>query len=261
MDLALSSKHALVTGAGRGIGAAITRALAAEGADVTAASREIPTAGWPPGVVTTQVDLLDDGAPRRIVEDTVSRFGSLDVLVNNVGAAPIRTGGFLSVDSDDFRRSMELDFLVAVETTRAALPAMLEAGAGSIVNVVSVNAWYQPDGMTVDYGPAKAALLNLTMSLAQEFGPRGIRVNAVSPGPVATDLWLGDHGVAATIGAATGTDPSDVIKGAEAALATGRFTTPEEVANVVVVLASSAAIGNMTGTNVRIDGGLLKTIQ
>jgi NAD(P)-dependent dehydrogenase (short-subunit alcohol dehydrogenase family) len=260
MELGLDGRIALVTGAGRGIGAAVATQLAAEGAGVVAASRHLDTTGWPPGIATTQVDLLDDAAPRRVVEDCLSRFGKLDVLVNNVGAAPIRTGGFLATDDDEFRQSMELDFMVAVATTRAALPAMLGAGGGSIVNVVSINAWYQPDGLTVDYGAAKAALLNLTMSLAQEFGPRGIRVNAVSPGPVATDLWLGEGGVAATVAAAQGVSAADVVAGAEATIATGRFSRPEEVANVVLLLASGTAAGNMTGTNVRIDGGLLNTV-
>ena len=79
---------------------------------------------------------------------------------------------------------------------------MLEQGGGAIVNVASVNAFFQPDAGTIDYGAAKAALVNLSKSLAQEFGPHGIRVNCVSPGPVGTDLWLGDHGVAATVAAA-----------------------------------------------------------
>jgi NAD(P)-dependent dehydrogenase (short-subunit alcohol dehydrogenase family) len=261
VDTGLEGKVALVTGSSRGIGAATVRALAAEGMTVMAAARDLPAITSPHGVVDLQVDLLESGAPDRLVNDCVARFGRLDVLVNNVGAAPIRTGGFLSTTDEEFRHSMELDFIVGVATTRAALPFMLDQGAGSIVNIASVNAWYQPDGMTVDYGPAKAAVLNLTMSLAQEFGSRGIRVNAVSPGPVATDLWLGPHGVAATIGAAQGLEPEEVIKGAQASMATGRFTDPEEVANVVVLLASGAAIGNMTGSNVRIDGGLLKTIQ
>jgi NAD(P)-dependent dehydrogenase (short-subunit alcohol dehydrogenase family) len=91
-----------------------------------------------------------------------------------------------------------------VPSTRAAVPVMVERGSGAIVNVASVNAFYQPDGATIDYGASKAAVANLTKSLAQELGPKGIRVNAVSPGPVSTDLWLGDHGVAATVAAATG---------------------------------------------------------
>ncbi len=81
---------------------------------------------------------------------------------------------------------------------------MLPRGEGTIVNVASVNAFFHPDGLVIDYGAAKAALLNASKALSQELGPQGIRINSVSPGPVATDLWMGDDGVAATVGRATG---------------------------------------------------------
>ena len=112
---------------------------------------------------------------------------------------------------------------------------------------------------TNDYGAAKAALLNVTKALSQELGPRNIQINSVSPGPVATDLWLGDHSVAATISAATGVDPDTVRDQAIASMPTGRFTTPEEVATLVALLASLRA-GNVTGSNYVIDGGLIKTM-
>src|SRR5207302_1257421 len=132
----------------------------------------------------------------------------------------------------------------------------------SIVSVASVNAFFQPDGATIDYGAAKAALVNLTKALSQEFGPRGIRINAVSPGPVSTDLWLGENGVAHTVARATGVDPDTArarIVAGIGGFATGRFTTPEEVAALVVLLASERT-ANVTGANYVIDGGLIKTI-
>ena len=101
---------------------------------------------------------------------------------------------------------------------------MLEQGSGSIVNVASVNSFFQPDAATIDYGVAKAAVVNLSKSLSQEFGPKGIRVNCVSPGQVSTDLWLGEHGVAATFADATGVDADTIRATATAAIATGRFT-------------------------------------
>ena len=100
--------------------------------------------------------------------------------------------------------------------------------------------------------------MNLSQSLAQEFGPKGIRVNCVSPGQVGTDLWLGEHGVAETFAKATGVDAETVREGATAAIATGRFTTPEEVAALVTMLASDR-LANVTGINYVIDGGLVKT--
>jgi NAD(P)-dependent dehydrogenase (short-subunit alcohol dehydrogenase family) len=138
---------------------------------------------------------------------------------------------------------------------------MIEQGGGAIVNVASVNAFFQPDAGTIDYGAAKAALLNLSKSLAQEFGAKGIHVNCVSPGPVATDLWLGEHGVAETVAAASGVDADTARESVVASIggfATGRFTTPEEVATLVVILASERT-ANVTGANYVIDGGLIKT--
>ena len=138
---------------------------------------------------------------------------------------------------------------------------MVKQGGGAIVNIASVNAFFQPDAGTIDYGAAKAALVNLTKSLSQEFGARGIHINAVSPGPVSTDLWLGKGGVADTVARATGVDPETARKNVVASIggfATGRFTTPEEVASLVVFLASERS-ANITGSNYVIDGGLIKT--
>jgi NAD(P)-dependent dehydrogenase (short-subunit alcohol dehydrogenase family) len=136
---------------------------------------------------------------------------------------------------------------------------MLGSGGGAIVNVASVNAFFHPDGLVIDYGAAKAALLNVAKALSQELGPKGIRINSVSPGPVETDLWLGDRGVAATVGAAAGIAPQAVRDQAAAVIATGRFSTPEEVAALVAVLASPRT-ANVTGSNYVVDGGLVKTM-
>ena len=151
-----------------------------------------------------------------------------------------------------------MNFFTGLRATRAALGPMLEQGAGAIVNVASVNSFFEPDAATIDYGAAKAAVVNLSKSLSQEFGPRGIRVNCVSPGQVSTDLWLGEHGVAETIGKATGVDADTVRETAMSGIATRRFTTPEEVATLITVLASQR-LANVTGVNYVIDGGLIKT--
>jgi NAD(P)-dependent dehydrogenase (short-subunit alcohol dehydrogenase family) len=127
--------------------------------------------------------------------------------------------------------------------------------------MASVNSFFEPDAGVLDYGAAKAALLNLTKSLAQEFGSKGVRVNAISPGPVSTDLWLGAGGVAQTVAKATGVDPDTARKNVLASLGgvpTGRLTTPEEVATLAVLLASPLT-ANVTGSNFVIDGGLIKT--
>lgn len=262
MDLKLSDKVAVVTAASQGIGLAIARALAAEGAQVVAGARTIGGLDKLENVTPVLLDLSQPDAPGRLVDSALQAHGRIDVLVNNLGAVHLRLGGFLATTDEDFEWAMQLNFFGAVRASRAALRAMLPRGRGAIVNVASVNAFFQPDGATVDYGAAKAALVNLTKSLAEEFGPKGIRVNAVSPGPVSTDLWLGPEGVAHTVARATGVDPDTARENVLASiggLATRRLTTPDEVAALVVMLASER-IANATGSNFVIDGGLIKTL-
>ena len=262
MDLKLSDKVAVVTAASQGIGLAIARLLAAEGARVVAGARSVGGLDKLENVTPVTLDLSLPDAPGRLVEHALSTHGRVDVLVNNLGAVRLRLGGFLATSDEEFEWAMQLNFFGAVRASRAALRAMLPRGSGAIVNVASVNAFFQPDGATVDYGAAKAALVNFTKSLAEEFGPKGIRVNAVSPGPVSTDLWLGPEGVAHTVARATGVDPDTARKNVLASIggvATGRLTTPDEVAALVVMLASER-LANVTGANFVIDGGLIKTL-
>jgi len=261
MDLILSGKVAVVTGASKGIGLAVTKALVQEGAQVVAGALTTDALSPLQGVTPVAVDLSDPAGPGALVQRAVDDHGRVDVLVNNVGAVRLRLDGFLAVTDEDFEWAMQMNFFTTLRATRAALAVMVAQGSGAIVNIASVNAFYQPDGATIDYGAAKAAVANLTKSLAQEFGPRGIHINAVSPGPVSTDLWLGEHGVAATVAAATGVDADTARKQIVAGMggfATGRFSTPEEVATLVVLL-SSERTANVTGANYVIDGGLIKT--
>ncbi len=202
MDLGLADKVAVVTGANKGIGFAVTKALLAEGARVVAGSRSTENLDDLDRVTAVPVDLMSADGPALLVRRAVDEHGRLDVLVNNVGAVRIRTEGFLGTSDEEFEWALQIDFFTGLRATRAALGPMLEQGSGSIVNVASVNSFFQPDAATIDYGVAKAAVVNLSKSLAQEFGPKGIRVNCVSPGQVSTDLWLGEDGVAAAIGKA-----------------------------------------------------------
>lgn len=249
----------MVTGASRGIGLAVVRTLASEGMQVVGGALTVETLAEVEGVTAVEVDLVDPAGSKQLVDRALAEHGRIDVLVNNVGGVKLRLDGFLQVSDEDFERSMQLNFFAALRATRAAVAAMLEHGGGAIVNVASVNSFFHPDGLVIDYGAAKAALLNVAKALSQELGPKGIRINSVSPGPVATDLWLGEHGVAATIAASTGTDAESVRAQAIASMPTGRFTTPEEVATLVALLASPRA-GNVTGSNYVIDGGLVKTM-
>jgi NAD(P)-dependent dehydrogenase (short-subunit alcohol dehydrogenase family) len=260
MDLALADKRVLVTGASRGIGLAVARRLVAEGATVVSGSREnspeLEALGDVGNVVQIAVDLLTESGPSDLVK-AATNDGQVDILVNNAGAVTPRLEGFLSVTDDDWWRTLNLTFMVAVRTTRALLPHMVERNSGSIVNNVSINATL-PDPLVIDYSAAKAALRNLSKALSKEFGPKGVRVNSVSAGPVATGLWLGEGGVAETVAAAQGGAPDQIVNQAVRDTATGRFTRPEEIADLIVFLASDRA-ANITGVDYVIDGGLTQS--
>ena len=261
MDVELHGKRAVVTGASKGIGLAIVESLAAEGVHVVAGSRRsgaaldaLVAAG---SVTAVSVDLSTPQGPQHLIDRALAG-GGIDILVNNVGAVAPRIDGFLAVTDEQWLGSLNLTFMAAVRSVRAVLPGMLAAGSGTIVTVASVNS-YLPDPGVIDYCAAKAALANFSKALSKEVGPKGIRVNTVSPGPVETDLWLAEGGVASTISAASGLDPKAIAASAVAGSATGRFTRPQEVADLVVLLASGRA-GNVTGSDFVIDGGLTSTL-
>ena len=170
MDLRLNGQTAIVTGASRGIGLAITRGLVAEGVHVTAgalkSSAELDELAGAGQVRVVEVDLAEPGGPTRLVAAAGDR---IDILVNNVGAAPARPGGFGEINDEDWHASLTLNLMAAVRTTRAALPVMLAAGKGAIVNISSANA-FLPDPAVMDYSPAKAALASFSKSLSKEAG-------------------------------------------------------------------------------------------
>ena len=261
MDLGLEGKRALVTGASKGIGLAVTRRLVTEGASVVGGSRgsssELDAFIQEGTVVHVSTDLSSEEGPSLLVAAAL-RDGPIDILINNAGAVTPRLGGFASVTDEQWWATMTLTFMAAVRTTRALLPHMVARGQGSIVNNVSVNATL-PDPLVIDYSAAKAALHNFSKALSKEVGPQGIRVNAVSAGPVQTELWLGEHGVAATLSEADGGNPDDIARRAVRGSATARFTTPEEVADLIVFLASERA-SNVTGANYLVDGGLSQSL-
>ncbi len=259
MELGLPDRVAIVTGASKGIGLAVVEALCGEGVHVVAGARhsspELDVLVETGKATVVIVDLSENGGPADLVRAAGDR---IDILVNNVGAVQPRLEGFLAVTDTQWEDSINLNFMAAVRAMRATLPAMLRAGGGSIVNISSVNA-FLPDPSIPDYCAAKAALSNFSKGLSKEVGHHGIRVNTVSPGPVATDLWLGDEGVASTVGRASGLTPEAVAQNAAGESATGRFTTPGEVADLVLLLASDRS-KNVTGADFTIDGGLTQTL-
>jgi NAD(P)-dependent dehydrogenase (short-subunit alcohol dehydrogenase family) len=258
-DHGLVGQRAVVTGAGRGIGLAITEGLLAAGARVVAGSKNHTEAlddliAKGAELTVVEVDLSDPDGPATLVAAAADLHGGLDVLVNNVGAVRPRVDGFLATTDADWEWTFTINLMAAVRATRSALPHLIATGDGRIVTVCSVNARL-PDPLVIDYSAAKAALASFCKALSKEVGPQGVRVNSVSPGPVETPLWQGSEGVAATVGASRGLDPHSVAASAAAQAATGRFTLPSEVADLVVHLAGRRS-GNITGADFLIDGGM-----
>jgi NAD(P)-dependent dehydrogenase (short-subunit alcohol dehydrogenase family) len=262
MELNLKNKVVVVTGASRGIGLAITRAFAQEGARVIAAARTTGALGELAencDVLPVTADLATAQGAAEVV-DAASSFGPVEVLVNNVGAVAPRLAGIAAVTDEEWLSTLNLNLLSAIRTTRAALPGLI-ATRGAVVNIGSVNA-VLPDPSIVDYAVSKAALASYAKALSKEVSPQGVRVNTISPGPVETDLWHGHGGLAETIGDAMGISADEAIGAVVSGLgglATGRFTRPEEVADLAVFLASERS-SNITGADFTIDGGLIKTI-
>ncbi|MGI5508982.1 SDR family NAD(P)-dependent oxidoreductase [Streptomyces sp. CA-106131] len=263
MELHLKNKVAIVTGASKGIGLAIVEALSREGAHVVAGSRsstpELDALRDKYDVTVVPVDLSTADGADSLVERAVDRHGRLDILVNNLGAGSPRPS-FLELDDSEWQRIFDLTFFSAVRAGRAALPHLLKSEGAAIVNISSINARL-PFPMVVDYSAAKAALTSLTKSLSEEFAPRGVRVNAIAPGPVRTPFWTAPGGFADVTAAAAGTtaqEAIDVVVPQSMGISTGRVTEPHEVADLALFLASPVA-GNITGAEFVIDGGQIKT--
>ncbi|MFJ6838664.1 SDR family NAD(P)-dependent oxidoreductase [Streptomyces sp. NPDC091209] len=264
MELHLKGKVAVVTGASKGIGLAVVEGLVREGAKVVAGSRtstpELEALAAGHDVTVVSVDLSTAEGPETLVRAAVKRHGRIDILVNNVGAAQPRES-FLKVTDEDWQNVFGLTFFSAVRATRAAMPHLIEAEEASIVNISSINAQL-PFPMVVDYSAAKAALTNLNKTLSEEFAPQGVRVNAVSPGPVRTPFWTAPGGFADATAAAAGVtaqEALDVVVPQSMGIASGRITEAREVADLTLFLASPVA-SNITGAEIVIDGGQIKTL-
>jgi NAD(P)-dependent dehydrogenase (short-subunit alcohol dehydrogenase family) len=248
MDLGLGGKRCLVTGSTGGIGLESARQLAAEGARVvTCGRRAAPSVGEETHIVG---DLSRAGEPERAVSEAVASLGGLDVLVNNVGAA--RIARFDEVPDEEWDEYWQLNVMSYVRSIRAALPHLREGG-GAIVNLSS-SAGKRPSTSMPHYSVTKAAVLSLSRLIADLYAKDGVRSNAVTPGPTATEIWLGGGGLADQQG-----DRAEVLAKVGAGRPLGRLATPDEIASVVVFLCSERA-SYVTGAAWSADGGTVPII-
>jgi 3-oxoacyl-[acyl-carrier protein] reductase len=243
MDLGIEGRVAVVTGASRGIGAAVAETLEAEGARVVRVSRG------------EGIDVKALDAAEQIAE----RAGApVDILVNNAGTSVVKA--LADVTDEEFREQFELHVLASMRLMRAFAPGMAERGWGRIVNVSSSAGKRPSSNLSAAYSVAKAAQLSLSRVFADAYGPRGVLVNAVTPGPTRTPQWTEEGGLGDQTAAARGLSSRDEAIEAHGSRAPlGRFAEPDEIAAVITFLCSERA-SNVAGAAWSVDGGTVGTI-
>jgi len=255
VDLGLANTVCLVTGSTGGIGLESARLLAAEGATVVTSGRRDKA----PGVGETlhiAAELGRAGEPERLVQEVETKLGRVDCLVNNVGVAFQRS--FDEVTDAQWDELWQVNVMSYVRTIRAVLPGMKERSSGVIVNVSST-AGKRPSASMPDYSVTKAAVLSLSRLVADVYAKDGIRCNAITPGPTATEAWLGEGGLADQQAARSGKTRDEVLAAVGAGRPLGRLAEPEEIASVIAFLCSPRA-GYVTGAAWSADGGTVPII-
>jgi 3-oxoacyl-[acyl-carrier protein] reductase len=269
MDLGLKGRACVVTGAGRGIGRGTARMLCAEGASVlliarneerlAGAAREVEEAGAAAGGRASHLalDITDEDAGERMLAEATERFGALDVLVNNAGTAKWRD--LDDVPDEDWRAQFELNVMAPLRAMRAAAPAMAERGWGRVVNVCST-AGKRPSAAMPEYSVAKAAELSLSRLFADRYAKRGVLVNAICPGPVASEMWLEPGGLLDQSQEMSGAaSRGEALAAAGSKRPIGRLAAVDEIAAAIVFLCSERA-SYVSGAAWSVDGGTVQVI-
>jgi 3-oxoacyl-[acyl-carrier protein] reductase len=261
MDLKLEGKKVVITGAGDGIGKELAIRFAEEGARVSVCARnkdklnDLESVISGDGHVFVSCDLTSKSDLTDFYESTLSTFGGLDVLINNVGGI-LKLVGFHDLEDEDWQKSFDLNLIPAIRLTRLFYSSLKASNAPSIVNISSIAA-IKPTEVFPHYSAMKAAFSNFTCSIAQTFSVDKIRVNAVSPGPVWSGSWENEAEMIAKESGKSISDIKGEIKNETAqTVLLKRMGKPEDVAGLVLFLASDLA-GWITATNFTVDGGIL----
>jgi 3-oxoacyl-[acyl-carrier protein] reductase len=264
MELGLRDRACIVTGASGGIGRATALTLAAEGAAVLAVGRREKTvaetaracrrAGGQGEPLALDVTGADTG--ERLVAACLDRFDRIDALVNNAGTSAVRP--LEQLTDDEWQSQWELHVMAPMRLMRVAAPAMAERGWGRVVNVCS-SSGKRPSATNVAYSVTKAAELSLSRAFADAYAARGVLINAVAPGPIASELWLAPGGLADQAAQARGITRQEVLETTASRTPLGRLGTEQEVASVIAFLCSEAA-SNVAGAAWSVDGGTVPVI-
>ncbi len=265
MDLGLSGRSCVVTGASRGIGRETARQLAAEGGSVllvarnadalAEAERECESAGGQ--AASLALDITEADAGERVLAAAEESFGGLDVLVNNAGTATSRK--LEDVPDADWQAAWDLNVMAPMRLMRAAVPPMAERGWGRVVNVAST-AGKRPSASMPEYSVAKSAELCLSRLYADRHAGEGVLVNAVCPGPVESELWMEEGGLLDQSKEMGGHDSrEEALEAAGAKRPIGRLATAEEIASAIVFLCSERA-AYVAGAAWSVDGGTVQVI-
>lgn len=250
MSLFLEDKVALITGGLRGLGAAIVKCLATQGARGSAVDRELPAQdGKLPGdFLPIKADVTDEGSVKAAIDETVARFGRLDIVVANAGVVPpwSETG---DLDLAQWDEVMAINARGVLATIKHAVAPLAES-RGAVVVMGSINSVLAHPRQLV-YSASKHAVLGILRAAALDLGRYGIRVNGVAPGPIATEALLGRLKTRAQ----TGPSEAEAMAALVAQTALGRLATADEVASTVAFLAGPAA-GGITGQLLRVDAGM-----
>jgi NAD(P)-dependent dehydrogenase (short-subunit alcohol dehydrogenase family) len=254
----LAGRHALVTGGSKGIGAAVVTRLAAAGAVVMTTARSTP-ADLGDAAMFVAADVSTAAGAATVVDRVRSEFGTLDILVNTVGGSVSGPGGFAVIPDEQWQSDLNANLLSAVRLDRALIPPMIAAGCGAVVHVTSIQARMPLFDATLAYAAAKAALTTYSKGIANELGPKGVRVNRVAPGFVQTTAA---DALVQRISDGHGIDRAAALQQVMDSLGgipLGRPAQPAEAAELIAFLVSDRAAA-ITGAEFTVDGGTVPTI-